>query len=485
MPMLRSAAVATLLPWGAQGIKAQAEPADVPSWMTAQEARPWGQELSFDDLEDKASEDQLAKTKELKASALEGIRESMSSNLHRAEMEVDASSALEGFAEPLNETEAAEIADAWLTVPGADVTFSYNTHCDPVAGCRSSGHKWGQPSFQEMHRNMLASLRAMRFCFSDVLVILDVPHVGHDKLGPETPGNVTSHMVTPKEVPGSFSEMRLAAGQTVKRFSVDSGLSTAATATAKAAAELLRDHCPAAAPQWKVKVMDYGSQELRQRALEHYAIADGEKNSSFYDNMYINTMALDENFQAKSQYVYHMDAQWRLYRSNFSRSTPNFIEKALSLMKSDSRVYMASVMNTFNLEPQKNPYNKFAVIPGSVHGSTPIERVKGMLQGWSKDQWLSQKRPLRGEAFHGKWEDPEANQKIALFKMNWEKWGGIVTRHQFLMDTQRFKSLFPLEEWDTAAEHMWSSNMNKKAPDSAFQIYFNETVGIFAGPSES
>jgi len=485
MPAMRSAAAALLPPWGAQSLEVRAEPADAPAWMTAQEARPWGQELSFDDLEDKASEDQLAKTKELKASALEGIRESMSSNLHRAEMEVDASSALDGFAEPLNETEAVEIADAWLTIPGADVTFSYNTHCDPVAGCRSSGHKVGQPSFQEMHRNMLASLRAMRFCFSDVLVILDVPHVGHDKLGPETPGNVTSHMVIPKEAPGSFSEMRMAAGQTVKRFNVDSGLSAAATATAKAAAELLRDHCPAAAPQWKVKVMDYGSQELRQRALEHYAIPDGEKNSSFYDNMYINNMALDENFQAKSQYVYHMDAQWRLYRSNFSRSTPNFIETAVSLMKSDSRVYMASVMNTFNLEPQKNPYNNFAVIPGSVHGSTPIERVKGMLQGWSKDQWLSQKRPLRGEAFHGRWEDPEATNRIALFKMNWEKWGGIVTRHQFLVDTQRFKNLFPLEEWDTAAEHMWSANMNKKAPDSAFQIYFNETVGIFAGPSEA
>eukprot|EP00959_Pyramimonas_sp_CCMP1952_P024180 507453-Pyramimonas_sp.AAC.1 len=63
--------------------------------MTAQEARPRGQELSLDDLEDKGSEDQLAKTTELKVSVLEGIRESMSSNLHRAEMEVDASSALE------------------------------------------------------------------------------------------------------------------------------------------------------------------------------------------------------------------------------------------------------------------------------------------------------------------------------------------------------------------------------------------------------
>jgi len=233
--------------------------------------------------------------------------------------------------------------------------------------------------------------------------------------------------------------------------------------------------------------MDYGSKEVRQRALEHYAVPDAEKKGSFFDNMYMNTMALDQNFHAKSQYVYHMDAQWRLYRSNYSRNAPNFIEKAVSLMKSDSRVYMASVISTYNLEPQANPYNTYAMIPGSVHGSTPIERVKGMLKGWTADQWLSKKRPLHGVAFQGRWgkaSDEEIN-RIALFKMTWDKFGGIVTRHQFLMDTQRFKSVFPMEEWDTAAEHMWSSNMNSKFPNSAFQVYFNETVGVFAGPSEA
>merc|ERR1719229_276947 len=143
--------------------------------------------------------------------------------------------------------------------------------------------------------------------------------------------------------------------------------------------------------------------------------------SFFFDKMYINTMALDENFQAKSKYVYYIDAQKRLYRSNFSRGTPNFIEKAVSLMKSDSRVYLASVMNTFNLEPQRNSYNKYAVVPGSVHGSTPVERVKGMLQGWSAEQWLSQKRPLRGESFHAKWENSsdEDNKRTMLYRMNW------------------------------------------------------------------
>merc|ERR1719203_1981543 len=167
--------------------------------------------------------------------------------------------------------------------------------------------------------------------------------------------------------------------------------------------------------------------------------------SFFFDKMYMNTMALDENFQAKNKYVYYIDAQKRLYRSNFSRATPNFIQKAVSLMKSDKRVYLASVMNTFNLEPQRNPYNKFAVIPGSVHGSHPVERVKGMLQGWSADQWMSNKRPLRGEAFHPKWENPsdEENKRMMLYRMNWDGWGTIVTHHNFLMDTERFKKLFP------------------------------------------
>jgi len=457
------------------------------AWMHSQEFRSWGEALNFDELEASASRDESATEMRLKARleaaahTVAEAKDQMEANQHKAEMEIDSASELEGFSEPLNESEISEMVDSWETVPGTDVTFSYGTHCGPT-GCRASGHKRGQPSFQEMHRNVLASIRAMRFCFSDIMIVLDVPHSGHDKLGPETPGNTTSHAIKPHEQ----GEMMLIGGRHIERFKVDSGLRSAAISTARAAADLLRDHCPTAAPQWRVKVIDYSDPAMVEEALEHYAIPAAERNTSFYNRMYINTMSLDQNFKAKSQYVYHLDAQWRIYRSNHSHSAPNFISKALSLMKSDERVYMASVINTFNLDPQKNPYNRFAVIPGAVHGSTPVDRVKGMLQGWSPEAWLSQKRPLRGEAFHGKWENQSDpwNKKIQLYKMTWERWGGIVTRHNFLMDVNRFKGLFPLEEWDTAAEHMWSANMNKKRPDQAFQIYFNETVGVFSGPSD-
>jgi len=457
------------------------------SWMHAQDFRPWGMGQDFDELLQQAADEEKRKEKELKAAAGAQQAEMAIAHEHQSEMEVDGNSELEGFAEPLNETEINEMADSWASINNTDVTFTYSTHCDPRHGCRSSGHKKSQPSFQEMHRNVLASLRALRFCFSDILIILDTPHVGHDKLGPETPGNVTSHVISPHADAGFGSEMALIGGRQTTKYTVDANLKSGAISTAKAAAELLRDHCATAAPQWRVKIVDYASEEMRKQALSHYAIPSAENKTNFYERMYINTMALDQNFQAKSQYVYHMDAQWRIYRSNHSRSLPNFISKGVSLMQSDPRVYMASVINTFNLEPQRNPYNRFAVIPGAVHGSQPVERVKGMLQGWNPEAWLSQKRPLRGEAFHGNWENKtdEMNKKIALFKMNWDKWGGIVTRHQFLMDVTRFKGLFPLEEWDTAAEHMWSANMNKKFPEKAFQIYFNETVGVFAGPSDA
>jgi len=374
------------------------------AWMNSQEFRSWGEAMNFDELEASASREEsrtefrLKSRLEAAAKTVAQARDQMEANQHRAEMEITAGSELEGFSEPLNESEISEMVDSWETVPGTDVTFSYGTHCG-LSGCRASGHKRGQPSFQEMHRNVLASVRAMRFCFSDVMIVLDVPHSGHDKLGPETPGNTTSHAVKPHEK----GEMMLLGGRHVEKFTVDSGLRSAAVSTARAAADLLRDHCPTFAPQWRVKVIDYSSPEMVEQALEHYAIPAAERNTSFYNRMYINTMSLDQNFQAKAQYVYHMDSQWRIYRSNHSHANPNFISKALSLMKSDERVYMASVINTGNLDPQRNPYNRFAVIPGAVHGSTPVDRVKGMLQGWSPEAWLSQKRPLRGEAFHGNW----------------------------------------------------------------------------------
>ncbi|CAK0873177.1 unnamed protein product [Prorocentrum cordatum] len=128
-------------------------------------------------------------------------------------------------------------------------------------------------------------------------------------------------------------------------------------------------------------------------------------------------MAPDANQRTKSQCVYHMGAQLRLYRS-VSRS-----ENAVSHMNAVSQVYVASIINASNLEPEMNPHNKFTIIHSSVHGSTPVEYVTGVLGGWSKDQ----------SSPSTEWENP----------MRTDKWGGIGTRHQFLRDTQCFNSIFP------------------------------------------
>ena len=66
-------------------------------------------------------------------------------------------------------------------------------------------------------------------------------------------------------------------------------------------------------------------------------------------------MALDENFWTKGWHVYHVDTRRRLCGGNLSRSTRNVIEKAVSLMKSGSRVIGVRAMNAFNLEPRGNP----------------------------------------------------------------------------------------------------------------------------------
>merc|ERR1719327_2204948 len=108
-------------------------------------------------------------------------------------------------------------------------------------------------------------------------------------------------MIVPHSESAS-GQMMLIAGRSVTKYEVSAELKSAAIATAKSAAELLRDHCPAAAPTYKVKVLDYTSAELRQQAVAHYDIPESERNNSFYDKMYINTMALDQVFEAKNQY---------------------------------------------------------------------------------------------------------------------------------------------------------------------------------------
>ncbi|CAK0831589.1 unnamed protein product [Prorocentrum cordatum] len=161
----------------------------------------------------------------------------------------------------------------------------------------------------------------------------------------------------PEEAPEAFSGMRGAAGRTATMPSVVSRPLRAATATVRIAEEHRRGHGLVTALRLKAKVMGYGSRKLRQRAPEYHALADEDNNGNSCGDACVYTMALGENFQATSGYVHCIDAQGQgsLYRRNFSKSTPVFTRRAVSLIKSESRGSMASVMSTVNLGPHRNP----------------------------------------------------------------------------------------------------------------------------------
>lgn len=428
------------------------------------------------------------------------------------ETNVDAvAGVLQGAAKRLSDEEAKLVADNWATYSDADVTFSYATHCNAEHGCRGGERPVrGEPSAREMHKNMLNSLRALRFCFADVLVVLDTPHKGAD-----IAGSANKQLSLEKNLSIANLEkfvgdqgaghhwVSLADGELMKRSEqalhwksailqyeesvlskVDHELLEMAVETAKAAAELLRDHCAGYTPAWKVQLVNYASSGVQDLAKSHYRIPASAE-SDMFEKMYANTMVLDQNFQAKSRYVYHMDAQYRIYRNSWAKSAPNFVEKALSLMRSDARVYMASVVSTPNMEPERD---RTKGVPGAVRGSAPHERMNGLMQGWKPVTGHWNERPVRAENFNANWNAHERQEarKMKLLRLTSKDGGSVVSTRQFLMDVDRFKGLFPLAHWDRPADNMWAINMDQQSEvlGQAYQVFFNETCGVFAGPSE-
>ncbi|CAK0830591.1 unnamed protein product [Prorocentrum cordatum] len=132
-----------------------------------------------------------------------------------------------------------------------------------------------------------------------------------------------------------------------------------------------------------------------------------------FEKMYPNTMVLDQNFQAKSRYVFHIDAQYRIYRTSWAKDAPNFVEKALSLMRSDARVYMASVVSTPNVDPEHDRHAR-------AHArarSAPHERMNGLMQGWKPVTGPWSERPVRAETFNANWTNAGERKDARKMKL--------------------------------------------------------------------
>lgn len=284
---------------------------------------------------------------------------------------------------------------------------------------------------------MLVSLEALRFCFSEVFLVIDVPHAA--------PGGRRELLASKKG-----------------RRAVEK-----AEAAAKGAADLLGQRCRGTgAPQ----VLDYDSPELREAVLKEYSDPKGvpdplhleppkravleNPKTWIYGHMYKTAMSTDALLRwPGSRYIFHADADMVVRRiEDGDRKADRcrglgFIETALSLMRSDGRVYSAS------------PCIARFDAASSRYETTP-----------------------EGKPFQGQWPGGEA--LADLFNVGESRlYQSFMDTQCFLLDVERFRGLFPLSFPREAAEVLWSHALNKR-PAAAYQVKLDAaSVGVFYEPA--
>lgn len=210
----------------------------------------------------------------------------------------------------------------WDSAWNTSVTFSYTFTKNEIG----------------LMENVLASLESLRFCFNDVFIIIDVPHA--------SPGGHRSFLDSKRG--------RKVVGK--------------AEAVAAQAVDLLWQHCQGAnsmQASWRVKVLDYDSQELREAVLKDYSDPKGvpdplnleppkralleNPKTWIYGHMYKTAMSTDALLRwPGNRYIFHADADMVVRRAQKGNDKVTcgqglgFIEAALSLMGSDDRIYSVS-----------------------------------------------------------------------------------------------------------------------------------------------
>jgi len=211
-------------------------------------------------------------------------------------------------------------SDEWTSVSDVNVTFSYTFCCNETS---------------EME-NVLTSVEALGFCFTEVVLIIDVPH-----------GGLYNNSVLPGGIGGQSEFLHSAWGTNMLRK---------AKRTAQEAVTLLESHCPLSLhgphhpPRWRIDVLNYDEPAM-QTALE----ADFSVNVSGFwrESMYPNTMVYDRLWNLPhTQYVWHSDSGFAVQRFG-QNAGPNFVEASINLLRSDSRVIMTSPAKVAGPDPSK------------------------------------------------------------------------------------------------------------------------------------
>eukprot|EP00931_Biecheleriopsis_adriatica_P088271 TRINITY_DN62632_c0_g1_i1.p1 TRINITY_DN62632_c0_g1~~TRINITY_DN62632_c0_g1_i1.p1 ORF type:complete len:380 (-),score=43.17 TRINITY_DN62632_c0_g1_i1:7-1146(-) len=320
--------------------------------------------------------------------------------------------------------------EAWAHVPDVNVTFSSSFCCNESASLD----------------NMLASLAALRFCFTNVYLIIDVPHGGvHIGREGRYPGG-----------PGGNSEFL--------RSTSGTQLLEAAQRTAQRAVALLQSHCPLTQHPltWNVETLNYDTPEMHEVLLQDFGVVSDE---FFFDTMYLNTMAYAKLLHLPdTQYVWHSDSDWRVYRVG-EGADPNFIGASISLMRSDMRVMSTALTITHRKSPVQTK--------AGFQSNTPEQRHDEMFQAWgvfNKTNW-------EAEYFDAKWPQGEAPATTYSFIQAGQHF---FSSQQFLMDVERGKTLLPFGAH--AQSQPFEISMKRSLSEHALkQVWFDESVNVICG----
>jgi len=280
--------------------------------------------------------------------------------------------------------------------------------------------------------NVLSSIENLRFCFTDILLILDVPH-GGDKHGSKFPGG-----------PGGYSEFL---SSTWGKQMIG-----AANKTAQAAVTLLQSRCPLSAngllhpSTWKVDILNYDDSAMSMALKSDF---DTDADGFLFSSMYPNTMVYDRLWHLPdTQYVVHGDADMRFHRIAEGAS-PNFIEASITLMRSDSRVMMTK------------PSHVAVVLYPSY-----------MADVYSK--------------FDARWHQGEALSTMHTYTYS-TPIGKPVSTSAFVMDVQKSRRLLPFFDNHSDFLHQTTEEMETFLTESArdhdlFQVTFDCSTNIIQAP---
>lgn len=280
--------------------------------------------------------------------------------------------------------------------------------------------------------NIIKTLFVAKFCFSEIYVILDVPHGGQ---GGDPADGVYSAGY------GGYDTF----------LTSKAGLRTRCLAEywASRGRTLVQKHCPADHKvTWVVEVMNYDRPSLEREMLDHYDIPAVKSNLHGYDlfqtmwrnaGTYIHAVT-----EAAGDYVLHADSQWVLSVVNETYKQ-GFVEDGLDVFDAEPAAYM--------LSPHDVRLKKFTT-PETFNGTT--ERSQNLIN-------------TRGCI-------PLEKKVKFAFEI-----ASCVSLEIFLADKTRLMSLMPLPMVDKQTELSWSQLLHKK-PGAAYFLYMQgRRMGKAAG----